>query len=394
MNRILIFILFFPVLLPAQQKLKFSYSFDQCALTELSQQTNPATTSKAPVCVCGLENDALELNNQILTLPLQADTFFYGDFSLGFSIAIQPGIGNFDVLSKMKSCNADTSFMIVYQSKDSTFVCSLQQGFDKFIQLVGKADAGQCWQQIVLTRSAGQFRLFINGALKDEQSSNFILRLNNNVPISFNGSPCNFAAKMNGLLDNVYLTNYSLNSSQVLNAQILQDQILTSDSLIFAGSSFNIRAESECASTIQWTPSNGLSSSSILNPLASPLQTTKYFLNVRHGFCTATDSVLIKVIDTSKIDCSQLRLPTAFSPNNDQVNDVFFISNNYIIETLHYFDIIDRNGSLMVRYQDPKSQWDGSWNGKELTPGTYYYRISYSCKNEDYKVKGSFFLLK
>ncbi|MGB5026315.1 MAG: T9SS type B sorting domain-containing protein, partial [Saprospiraceae bacterium] len=92
--------------------------------------------------------------------------------------------------------------------------------------------------------------------------------------------------------------------------------------------------------------------------------------------------------------CSQLRLPTAFSPNNDQINDVFFISNNYIIETLHYFDIIDRNGSLMVRYQDPKSQWDGSWNGKELTPGTYYYRISYSCKNEDYKVKGSFFLLK
>lgn len=394
MNRTLFFILFLPLLLPAQQKLKFSYTFNQCSLTELSQQTNPASTSKAPVCICGLENEALELNSQVFSLPIQADTFFYGDFSLGFSIAIQPGIGNFDILSKMKNCNADTSFMIVYQSKDSTFVCSLQQGFDKYIQLVGKADAGQCWQQIVLTRTAGQFRLFINGDLKDEQSSNFILRLNNNVPISFNGSPCNFASKINGLLDNVYVTNYSLNSSQVKSEQFLQDQILTSDSLIFAGSSFTMRSESNCATNIQWTPSGGLSSTSILNPVASPLQTTKYFLNVKHGFCSATDSVLIKVIDTSKIDCSQLRLPTAFSPNSDQVNDVFFISNNYIIESLHYFDIFDRNGSLIVRYEDPKSQWDGTWNGKVLTPGTYYYRISYACKNVDYKVKGSFFLLK
>ncbi|MBK8451547.1 MAG: T9SS type B sorting domain-containing protein [Saprospiraceae bacterium] len=95
-----------------------------------------------------------------------------------------------------------------------------------------------------------------------------------------------------------------------------------------------------------------------------------------------------------KIDCSNLKLPTAFTPNQDQLNDKFFISNNYIIDQLNYFDIMDRNGSVMSRFTNPKETWDGTWNGKELMPGTYYYRIAYTCKGQEYKTKGSFFLMK
>ena len=145
---------------------------------------------------------------------------------------------------------------------------------------------------------------------------------------------------------------------------------------------------------MQWNPGTSLSSTNILNPIASPKQQTKYFLRIDNANCKAEDSILIKVIDTSVTNCADLKLPTAFSPNQDQLNDRLFISNNYIIEKLSYFDIMDRNGSLIVRFTDPKESWDGSWNGTELTPGSYYYRIAYTCKEKEYKIKGSFFLMR
>jgi gliding motility-associated-like protein len=201
-------------------------------------------------------------------------------------------------------------------------------------------------------------------------------------------------SRIKARLDQILLANYSMIASEVQSEYIPQDEIITQDTLIFAGSNFKLRAKSDCATRIQWTPATGLSNSFILQPDASPLQHTRYYLKTEQAFCKTEDSVLVKVIDTSAIDCEALKLPTAFTPNQDGINDVFFISNNYIIEKLSFFDIYDRNGSLMVRFTNPQDSWDGSWNGSILQPGTYYYRILYSCKDKDYSIKGSFFLLR
>jgi photosystem II stability/assembly factor-like uncharacterized protein len=46
---------------------------------------------------------------------------------------------------------------------------------------------------------------------------------------------------------------------------------------------------------ISWTPATGLSSTTVANPIASPMVTTKYKITTTAGSCTATDSVTIKV---------------------------------------------------------------------------------------------------
>lgn len=394
MIRILCILTILPFLVAAQQKQILYYDFNQCRLTEKNQSPGNITSSNTAVCTCGLEQDAIYLTNQALAMPLNIDTFFYGDFSFGFSISIESASGNLDILSKMKSCNTDTAWSIIYQSKDSNFVCNFQQGFGKIVQLTGKSDPKKCWQQVMITRSAGQIRLYINGEIKDEKNDNFVLRLNSRIPIVFNQSPCVSVNRISAILDQIIVANYALISPEVQAEYILQDEIITKDTLIFLGGSFELRSKSDCAVKIQWTPAGGLSNTSILNPIAKPLQQTKYYLNIDQAHCKAQDSILIKVVDTSKINCSVLKLPTAFTPNNDQLNDRIYISNNYIIETLNYFDILDRNGSLIVRFTDPKDSWDGSWNGNELSPGSYYYRISYTCKDQEYKTKGSFFLMR
>lgn len=394
MMRILILLMILPLIGSSQQKQKLYYNFDQCKLSEKNQMASDILNANPANCSCGLDQDAISLNNQALTLPIEIDTFFYDDFSFGFSIFIESSTGNLDILSKVRVCNNDTSWTATYQAKDSQFVFNFQQGFDKIVQLVGKADSKKCWQQLMITRSAGQFRLYINGEIKDEENDNFVVRLNSKIPIRFNQSPCNFVNRINAKLDHLIIANYTFNSTEVLAEYILQDEIITQDTLIFLGASFELRARSDCALRYQWTPAIGLSNTTILNPTASPLQTTRYFLKIDQLNCKAEDSILVKVIDTSTIDCMDLKLPSAFTPNQDQLNDRFFISNNYIIETLNYFDIIDRNGSLIVRFTDPKDSWDGSWDGTELIPGSYYYRISYTCKGQEYKIKGSFFLMR
>ncbi|MCS7074185.1 MAG: PKD domain-containing protein, partial [Bacteroidia bacterium] len=53
--------------------------------------------------------------------------------------------------------------------------------------------------------------------------------------------------------------------------------------------------------TFVWTPTDGLSNPQILNPTASPDQTTMYYLSATAGGCTSTDSVLVRVLNSIQV---------------------------------------------------------------------------------------------
>ena len=69
-----------------------------------------------------------------------------------------------------------------------------------------------------------------------------------------------------------------------------------------------------------WTPATDLNSANVLNPIASPANTTEYSLFAidNTSNCTATDKVIVNVY-------SGLYIPTAFTPNGDNKNDVWQI---------------------------------------------------------------------
>jgi len=57
------------------------------------------------------------------------------------------------------------------------------------------------------------------------------------------------------------------------------------------------------ANRIEWTPAAGLSDTTILSPVARPTQTTNYVVTVfTDKGCTATDEVLVSVIDKVSVD--------------------------------------------------------------------------------------------
>lgn len=74
-----------------------------------------------------------------------------------------------------------------------------------------------------------------------------------------------------------------------------------------------------------------------------------------------------------------LFIPNIFSPNNDGVNDFFFIfSNQGSVANVPYFRVFDRWGGLVlerfnIQPNDPSKGWDGTESGKRAAPGVYVW---------------------
>lgn len=88
--------------------------------------------------------------------------------------------------------------------------------------------------------------------------------------------------------------------------------------------------------------------------------------------------------------------PNAFTPNNDGINDVFYLS-PYGVKDLK-LQIYNRWGALVYETTDPSVDggWDGTYQGVDLAEGVYLYKLFYSglVKSEDGVKKGTIHLLR
>jgi len=128
--------------------------------------------------------------------------------------------------------------------------------------------------------------------------------------------------------------------------------------------------------TYLWSPATGLSSASILNPVASPTVTTQYTLTVTTtSGCSASDTLLVDV-KVPIPDCG-IEPPNAFTPNGDGINDRWIVykgnCNNYPDVAVY-----NRYGSLVYQTQHYQNDWEGTYKGKQLPVGTYYAVIRYT----------------
>ncbi|MCB0514987.1 MAG: gliding motility-associated C-terminal domain-containing protein [Chitinophagales bacterium] len=125
--------------------------------------------------------------------------------------------------------------------------------------------------------------------------------------------------------------------------------------------------------SINWTPADGLSCTDCLSPSLSVIQSATYAITVSdYAGCSASDTVNI-VLDIGK----KVFVPNAFTPNNDQINDVLMIFGEGI-EAANW-QIFDRWGQLIFETHDPNAAWDGTYRNKLLSPQvfTYFLEITF-----------------
>ncbi|MBI2967458.1 MAG: gliding motility-associated C-terminal domain-containing protein [Bacteroidetes bacterium] len=125
----------------------------------------------------------------------------------------------------------------------------------------------------------------------------------------------------------------------------------------------------------------------------SPESDRKYSITVSDATgCTASDSLLVTVIPCKM----NLFIPTAFSPNGDNNNDVLMVR-GVTDECVQYFklSIYNRWGQKIWETQDPAAGWDGTWKGKMMDTGVFVYClwIKWNDWKEDV-IKGNITLVK
>jgi gliding motility-associated-like protein len=125
-----------------------------------------------------------------------------------------------------------------------------------------------------------------------------------------------------------------------------------------------------------WSPVESLSCSNCQNPVASPSVTTTYTVTVTNGQgCQGTDSVTVFV----DINCGQLFIPNAFSPNGDNENDILYVRGKCIEQMK--FAIFDRWGEEVFSCTDQSKGWDGSFNGQPCETSTFMYYLKATLNN-------------
>ena len=122
--------------------------------------------------------------------------------------------------------------------------------------------------------------------------------------------------------------------------------------------------------TYLWSPSTGLSSTTIANPVATPSISITYTLTVTDANgCTAFDTVHVEVIRNIIVN-------DGISPNNDGSNDIWEIKNLELFPNA-LVQVYNRWGELLFSTSDYlNNKWDGTYKGKDLPVGTYYYVIN------------------
>ena len=119
-----------------------------------------------------------------------------------------------------------------------------------------------------------------------------------------------------------------------------------------------------------WSPATGLNDPTIANPIATVASDAVYVLTAyTPQGCSSTDTIKIKVFKGPAI-----YVPSAFSPNGDGRNDRFRII-AIGMKQVDYFRIYNRYGQLVYSASGAGAGWDGTFNGKAQTTGTFVWMV-------------------
>ncbi|MBK9569395.1 MAG: gliding motility-associated C-terminal domain-containing protein [Chitinophagaceae bacterium] len=124
-----------------------------------------------------------------------------------------------------------------------------------------------------------------------------------------------------------------------------------------------------------WSPSTGLSNTAIFNPIGiydTGIDSVRYKLVVSDATgCADSAFVTVYVFKTNP----SIFVPTAFTPNNDGLNDVVRpIAVG--IRQINYFSVYNRWGERVFTTNVNRQGWDGRINGRVQNSGVFVWMVS------------------
>ncbi len=146
--------------------------------------------------------------------------------------------------------------------------------------------------------------------------------------------------------------------------------------------------------TYSWSPATTLSCTTCATPGGTALEGQAHIIKVRSDSgCIASDTINIQV----ECKYANLLLPSAFTPNRDSKNDLYYPLARGISK-IKRFAIFNRYGQLVFEAKNFKPNdgawgWDGKFKGQDQSPDAYVYFVEAVCDVGGTIVKKDSFLL-
>ena len=171
-------------------------------------------------------------------------------------------------------------------------------------------------------------------------------------------------------------TTFSINQNRQLSASLGQDTtLLLGDSILL-----HVYTNADSVVSTKWSSyTDSVCAKALVcyEQWVKPITLTSYSVHIVDKNNCFTDGTINIKIDKKR----PVYVPSAFSPNNDSNNDVFYIYSTQVVQLVKEFTIYDRWGEAMFGQQnfktdDPTFGWDGNFKGKEAPSGVYLYYIT------------------
>ncbi len=332
------------------------------------------------------------------------ETFSTIDFSLSFYFKpTTNSAANQALFSKKVGCTSDAAFVVSFNPASRSMSVEFTES-PTVLASISKTLPVSCWYHVVVIRKGSTTTLYVNKAKLGETKAPGNLRVNisNSEPLTVGSADCNLFEDFKGYMDEIRLYSRALTIQDIEDLYLSPNQIKTglkptgvNDTTIFLGQSVPIKLTQTCANTFDWAPPTNVVDFNIPNPVITPAVTTSYVLTMTDNEnCVSTDSIRIVVVDPTTVQCGDILLPTAFTPNDDGLNDRYGISNPFATGELLSFEIFDRWGNMVFQTNETFDKWDGSYQGKAVNPGVFLYKIRYRCEGLEKVTSGSVTVLR
>lgn len=387
----------------AQSNAIASFDLDDCSVTDQTGNFMDGEIRNMLSCECGVGENSSSLyfdgSGDTIIMDQALKDIFRGDFSVSFYLWLDQVSEVTSIMSVQGNCSSarDSAFFVRYFPTTNEIDVELSKNFGEFISLRANLPEDNCWNHILFTREGQVYSLYLNGQFIERFTFLDEVFLGKDFPFLIGSSPCVGTNEqfLSGRIDELRFYDRALKTdAELLGLQEFPDQILSPDTTIFEGSSFVIRNAASCAANISWSPQQGLDDPFALSPLASPQMTTEYTIEYNHGTCIARDRIVVSVLSENEIRCGNILLPKAFTPNNDGLNEEYGISNAFIIDELRRFEIYNKWGLKLFETSNKNAMWNGNYDNMPSPPGTYVFKIAYTCQDELYERTGTFNILK
>ena len=171
--------------------------------------------------------------------------------------------------------------------------------------------------------------------------------------------------------------------------------VFPKDTTIIYGQEVKIRSDIDSSPlTIKWSPNEGVVCDTCLTTTIAPKNGGFYTIEITdENGCISTTQIIIRVE-------KEVYSPTAFSPNQDGINDYFTLFGNPSVARILDLKIFGRWGQLVfegyeLQLNDLSKGWDGTFKGQDMRPGVYIYLAHIQYSNDIIEcVKGDITLIR